>query len=188
MESLEDLSKAVKALEARVRELEDERQIREVLAHAGYSADCKRDDDYVALWTDDAVYDMASTVSYPDGTSQAVENRYTGKSGLREVIADPDVHHRPGFYGHSLHVGQSNMVSHIQGDSAVVNSYSFLYQEHDGSVALVSAANNQWTLRRVDGAWLLQSRRRRQAGTQAFVDNLDATLAPLEDEPQAPAS
>ena len=175
MDSLEALHKRLEELEARLGEIEDERAVRDLINRYGYHADCQRDEEWVDLWTEDGVYDLLSTVNYPDGSTRVLEQSWSGRDGLRELITDPLGHHRPGFYGHSMHTGGSSMVVHIDGDTAVANSYSFLYQEHDGAVELVSAANNQWTLRRTDGRWLLRERRRRQVGTQEFRDNLDAT-------------
>jgi hypothetical protein len=57
--SKEDLESRLLKLEARIRELEDERHIRELLARYGYNADCCRDKEYVELYTDDGVMDLS---------------------------------------------------------------------------------------------------------------------------------
>src|ERR1700722_6140054 len=103
MELLEELSAKVLELESRLRTLEDEREIRDLLARHGYNFDCQRDEEWVELGTEDGVYDLASTVNYPDGSTRELKQSWTGPSGLREFINHPDGHHRPGFYGHSMH-------------------------------------------------------------------------------------
>jgi hypothetical protein len=177
MGSSEALGARMDGLEARLQEIEDERAIRDLVNRYGYNADGQRDDRWVDLWTEDGVYDLLSTVNYPDGSTRVLERSWAGKDELRALITDPLGHQRSGFYGHSMHTGGSSMVVHVDGDRALANSYSFLYQEHDGTVDLVSAADNQWTLVRVGGEWLIRERRRRQVGTTAFIENLDATPA-----------
>jgi hypothetical protein len=177
MDTLEDLRAEVRALRGRVQELEDEREIRALFARHDYNFDCGRDEAWLALWTEDGSYDLVSTVKYPDGSTREIAQSWTGLAELRAFVTHPEGHHRPGFYGHSMHTADTNMVIHVQGDSATVNSYSLLYQEHGGAVSLVSAANNQWTLKKIDGAWRFHTRRRRQVGSPLFRDNLDATPA-----------
>jgi len=175
MSTLEELSAQVQALQKRVQELEDERAIRDLMSRHDYNFDCGRDEEWLRLWTKDGAYDLVSTVKYPDGSSREVAQCWSGADGLREFVSHPEGHHRPGFYGHSMHSAGNNMVVHVHGDTAKVNSYSLLYQEHEGTVSLVSGANNQWTLQKVDGKWHFQARRRRQIGSPSFKDNMDAT-------------
>ena len=47
------------ALERRVRELEDEREIRNLLGWYAYYADGRHDEEWVDLWTEDGVYDLS---------------------------------------------------------------------------------------------------------------------------------
>jgi hypothetical protein len=175
MESVDELRAMVLALAARVEELEDEREIRDLLAHYAYNADCMRDERWVQLWTDDAVYDLTSTVNYPDGSIRKQERNWTGVEGMRDLITDPLGHHRPGFYGHSMHAASVNMTVQIDGDTAVANTYSYLYQEQESDVQLVSAASNEWLLSKVDGRWAIRERHRGQVGTPSFAQHLGAT-------------
>ena len=176
MTSLEELASRIERLERRLQECEDEREIRELLSRYGYNADCRRDEEYVALWTDDASYELAITMT--DGDQGGVTTyAWHGRDGIRDLITDPNHHNRPGFYGHSMHVSTENLVVHITGDSAIANGYSLLYKEEDGQILLISAGSNQWTLRRVDGRWLIQGRERAQTGTEDFIHCLRATSA-----------
>jgi hypothetical protein len=74
-----------------------------------------------------------------------------------------------------MHVSGVNLVIHIDGDDAVANSYSLLYKEEEGAIRLISAGSNEWTLRRVDGTWLIKGRTRSQTGTTSFATRLSAT-------------
>jgi hypothetical protein len=167
-----DVQARLAALEARIKELEDDRAIREVLARYGYNADGCRDEAYIALYTDDGVMNLTVGPGTPHYKGVMV---WKGKDELRQFITDPGAHHRPGFYGHSMHVQGNNIVTHIDGDQAVVNSYSIVLHDDDGNLRLQSAGNNQWQLKKVDGQWLIQERRRRQVGDGHYTGNLDAT-------------
>src|SRR4051812_23545510 len=115
MADMEQLEARIRKLEARVEELEDERAIRELLARYGYNADNCRDEAYLALFTEDGAMNLSSA-------QYAGMPRWEGQAALKAFITDPKVHHRPGFYGNSMHMQGNNMVSHISGDTAVVNS------------------------------------------------------------------
>jgi SnoaL-like domain len=159
-------------LERRLGALEDDKAVRELIVRHDYCFDTMRDDDWLELWTGDGVYDLLSTLHYPDGSVGTVAQRWQGPEELRQFIANPETHHRPGFYGHSMHMAGQEMVVHVDGDHATATSYSLLFQEVEGSLSILSGANSAWTLRRVDGVWKLRERRRRQVGTPEFAANL----------------
>src|SRR4029077_15793878 len=96
-----------------VKELQDDRAIREVLARYGYNADVCRDEAYVNLYTEDGGIDL--------GLPERMR-RYEGKAQIREFINDPPSH-KDSHYGRRLHVNGNNLVTHIKGDEAVANSY-----------------------------------------------------------------
>jgi hypothetical protein len=56
-----------------------------------------------------------------------------------------------------------------------VDSYSLVLQGDGPNVSMVSAGNNQWRMRKVNGKWLFKERRRRQIGDPDYTTNLDAT-------------
>jgi hypothetical protein len=171
---MEELSLAIENLERRVRACEDEREIRELLSRYGYNADGCRNDEYVALWTDDATYELNVVMTEGDNVEEMIRT-WHGKDGMRDLITDSNGHSRPGFYGHSLHVSDVNLVIHVDGDDAVANGYSLLYKEVDGVIHLISAGSNEWKLRRTDGNWLIRARSRSQMGTAGFAEQLRAT-------------
>jgi uncharacterized protein (TIGR02246 family) len=167
MATVEALEARIKQLEARMSELEEERAIRDLLARYGFNADCGRDDAFADLFTEDTVFDLQAT-SY----GEVVDRRTTGREALREYRA---AHRNPDFYGHALHMQGNNVVIHIDGDSAVVNSYSVVLHDDKGTLRLWTAGNNQWALQKVDGQWLIKERRRREVGAPGWTENLDAT-------------
>ena len=67
------------------------------------------------------------------------------------------------------------MVTHVDGDEAVANSYQFAIAVDENGVRLLSAGNNQWQLRKIDGKWYIKERRGAYLGDEAFTGNMDAT-------------
>ena len=170
MSEIEALKAELGKLKARVEQLEDERQVRELLARYGYNADCCRDDEYVDLWTDDGSFDLLATTY-----GKTEKREWHGRQAIDEFIRDPATHHVPGFYSHAMHMQGNNVVAHIQGDTAVVNSYSIVLHDDKGNLRLRTAGNNQWIFKKVDGKWLIRERRRREIGGAGYTGNLDAT-------------
>lgn len=163
----------VENLTKRVRALEDEREIRELLSRYGYNADAGRDEAYLDLFTEDGAYDISMGESH---SAYPTIVRFEGRDALRDFIKDPRAHHRPDYYRQSLHVQGNNVVVHVEGDSAVVNSYSIVLRRSDASAAYLHAAGtNRWLLERVDGSWRIKERRRREIGHPDIDENLSAT-------------
>lgn len=163
----EDVAQRIRDLEARVQHLEDERSIRELLARYGYNADTCRDEAYLDLFEDEAVMDF--------GAASPLVTRVEGKEQLRALIMDPSGHHGP-WYGSTMHLQGNNLVVHVAGDEAVVNSYTLrLVRDPDGAMRLTECANNEWRVRRVDGSWRFVERRRRAVGEPEYTTNIAAT-------------
>jgi hypothetical protein len=168
----ESLEERISALEARLSDVEDDIAVRELIVRHDYCLDAMRDEEWLSLWTEDGAYDLLSTLTYPDGSVRTVAKVWHGPDQLRQFISDPEVHHRPGFYGHSMHMASQEMMVNVDGDTATATSYSLLLQESDGAISILSGANSRWKLQRVDGAWRLHERRRRQVGSAEFGPNL----------------
>jgi hypothetical protein len=103
--------------EARLRVLEDEKAIRELISAYCYHADSGHDDELLALFTEDGV--LSSKVGDHAHAT-------TGTEQLRAQIADPAGHHRPDLYRHGLHLLGENLVVDVSGDEATASSYSLL--------------------------------------------------------------
>lgn len=173
MADTEDLEARLARLEARVRELEDDREIRDVLARYGYTADNCEDEAFIDLYTDDGAIKVSR--GRRGGADFAGEGWtvWNEKEGLRRFITHPQGHHRPELYGKSMHLQGNNLVTHISGDEAVAHSYQVAIVAEDGSVRMLSAGNNQWQLRRVDGKWRIRERRGAYLGDDHFISNID---------------
>ena len=159
------LEATVTELTAKVHELEDDRAIRDLLARYGYMADTGREEAFVNLYTDDGALRLTANVS---GAGDDGFNEWHGKDAIREFNALRRGHHR-------MHIQGPNLVTYIDGDEAVANGYQFAIGKEDGVVKLISAGNNQWSFRRVDGAWYIKERRGTYLGDAQFDDNMDAT-------------
>ena len=154
--------------------MEDDRAIRDVLARVGYTADDCEDDAFVALFTDDGGIRLSNPKAKEafggDGFAE-----WQGRDGVHEFITHPKGHHRPELYGKSMHLHGNNLVTRIDGDEATAGSYGAALVAGDDGVSVLSAGNNHWRLRRVDGRWLLVERRGTSLGDEYFASNLDET-------------
>ena len=70
---------------------DDRRRLAELLGRYGFCADMGLHDDWLALWTQDGVYDIvASPATRAYGGKRRV---FAGQAGLRELIEDTDWSH-----------------------------------------------------------------------------------------------
>lgn len=168
----EDFDARITRLESELASLRADKAIRELLAKHDYCLDSRRDDEWLALWTRDGLYDLVSRVVYPDASAKTFTETWQGSERLAEFITNPEGHHRPGFYGHSMHTASHNLVINVSGNEATARSYSVLYQESQGGIQLLSAGSNLWKLRRSASEWLLSERHKRQVGDAAFAEPL----------------
>lgn len=156
----DDLAARVAALEARLQELEDDRAIRQLLARYGFHADLGRSDAYVELYTEDGAIDSGAS------------RRWEGRDDLRQFITNPQGH--KSIEGRCLHLQGNNLVTHIQGDAAVAESYSVVLVREDDGLRLFACNVNRWTLRKVEGHWKIRERLIRSPGTGGFTEVLAA--------------
>ena len=159
-------------LETRLGALEDEREIRELLARYGHFADAALDDEYFGLFTDDTVMDVSSG-HLPDPYAVI---RWEGLDAMREFLAIRSAEHGDGFVGSSLHMQGNNLTVKVDGDNAVANNYSFVLHQTGVEVHLVSASINEWKFRRIDGRWLITQRLRRMVGAPDTAAVLRASV------------
>lgn len=160
-DSIDDLRSQVLALAGRVRELEDERTIRELLSEYGYCSDAGDDVEYVNLYTEDGVLDVTMG---PSHFEFAGVSRWAGHEALAEFIANPNAHHIVGFYQHSLHVQGNNVTIEIDGDEATAIGYSIVLQQTPTGISMVAAGVNRWRFRRHESGWRISERVRREPG------------------------
>jgi len=161
-------------LEARVAMLEDERQLRDLLAAYSFTADLYRGPDWVELWTDDGVYDLGDQ-NRPD----AYTGRFTGPDELLALITG-DGMPPPGRSQHHVH---GPVTFRIDGDHATAEGYSVTFVQGDPAAGDGGAADagdqkadvwtigfSRWTFHRVDGRWKIGRRDRRELGAADQAD------------------
>ena len=154
--STDGLGDRIEQLEAQVRRLEEERDLRELLARYSFTADLFRGQPWVDLWTDDGVYEL-SAEERADGHPQ----RYAGRDELMALITGPGMPPP----GRSQHHTQGPLVFRIDGDRAVAEGYSVTYVNRPSGNEVWNMGFSRWTFRRVDGVWKIERRQRREIGS-----------------------
>ena len=161
------LEATVAELRAQVQQLEDDREIRQLIAKYAYTIDTVNADGFRALFTDDSVMKLRAKnlLDSPD-QEYAV---FDGKDGIEKFIG---VWRGP----KAMHVHGGCLLTDITGDEATANSYNICLQRDggafDGVMEVPDSGNSQWEFRRVDGHWLIKERRASYLGDGKF----DVTL------------
>lgn len=153
-------------LEARLGRLEDERELRALLGRYGFCADMGLHDDWVALWTDDGVYDIVASPATKAYRGERLV--FEGREGLRRLIEDPAGHMN--IEGRSGHLSAIDLRVHVDGDSAYGESYDLVIVREPQGMVVWGAGMNRWAFRRVDGSWLIAERVRRALGGERLRD------------------
>jgi ketosteroid isomerase-like protein len=126
------------ALEARVRMLEDQLAVQQLLNRWGPAVDTGDSTAAAALWTDDGV--LESEISYldgPAGVAAMVES-----DGQQALI-------RQGC----AHVQAFPLIT-VDGDRATATGYSRVYlHQDDGSYEVWRVSANRWEFARTTGGW-----------------------------------
>lgn len=168
---MSDIEQRLAALEERVRELEDEREIRELLSRYGYYADACLDDEYLALFTEDGAMDVSQ-----GGTDDPYSVlRWQGQEAMRKFLTDRTAAHGNGFAGRSMHLQGNNLTVTVRGDTAVAAGYSFIFHQDGPQLKLLSASTNSWKLTKTGGVWRIAERKRRMLGAPDTADVLTST-------------
>jgi SnoaL-like domain len=161
-----DLDERLRALEARVRLLEDQLAIYQVMAAYGPAADAGATDQAVALWTGDGIYDLHARVMV----------------GHEEIARELEGEWHQGLIGRgSAHIVSMPKVE-ITGDSAVATCHSRLYRrEGDGDYRVISCSANRWEFVCGPHGWRVTRRVSRQLdGSAQSHTILAGDLAPSE--------
>jgi SnoaL-like domain len=162
-------------LAARVRRLEDERDIRALLAHYAFNADLGRSRAWVELFTEDGAVDLGETVDAMSGA--AAPHGYPARPrfvGHEELLLDfiTALPHRRVERRSQHHTAGGPLVVEVDGDEATASGYSLLITRDTDAFRIEVAAFNHWMLRRVDGTWRIAERRIRPIGSAEAADIL----------------
>jgi hypothetical protein len=144
------LAARLDALELRVRELEDERELRDVLTRYSFGADVFRGPQWVGLFTEDGSYDLG-----PQNVEGGFSGRFTGPEELLALITGPGM--PPAF--------------DISGDTASAQTYSITYQlDEQDRCEVYCLGFSRWAFRREAGRWHIAARHRRELGSGAEAE------------------
>lgn len=168
------LAERLGALELRVRELEDERALRDLLTRYSFGADIFRGPQWVGLFTDDGRYDLG-----PGNVAGAYSGSFTGPDDLLALITGPGM--PPAGRAQHFH---GPMTFSISGDTATAETYSITYQLDDRDRCEVYCLGfSRWTFRRERGRWRIAARQRRELGAGGeteVIGPIDRTGPPGE--------
>ena len=149
---------AADSFRERLRVLEDREAIRDVLTRYAFTADSRQMDAFLALWTEDAVF-------------EANGKDWHGRDGVLAVMNQPATASL--LLPHAVQHLFVNPSICVTGDAASVVVYSLLVTEQDGERAIHSAGFNRFELRRVGPDWQIARRLRRGLGS----DNASGLLS-----------
>lgn len=127
---------------ARLRRLEDDRDIRQLIASYGPAVDAGDPDAAARLWVSDGVYDV-------DGW------RMEGRAEIRAMVAS-DAHQNLVAKGCCHFLGPC--VVTVSGDEAVALCESLVLIRDGDGYRVWRAAANHFALQRIDGRWLINTR------------------------------
>lgn len=141
------------SVEARLRRLEDEREIADTLNLYGHYADTGRHAAFVDLFTADATIELLGGT--PDG-AHGEREVWTGREEIRAYIDDPTMHMK--IEGRCMHLAALNLRIEWDGDAATAHSDSVVLLREDGVTSIYGAGFTTWEMRHDDGRWRIARR------------------------------
>lgn len=152
---------------ARLRRLEDEHDIAQLIASYGLAVDAANADGAAALWSEDGSYDVEDW----NMQSQADVHAMVSSTFHRDLVSKGCCH----FIGPS--------VVTVGGDEAVAISESLVLVRDGAGYRVWRATANHFELRRIDGRWRISRRTSRvldgQPGAHALLrSGLAGAVAP----------
>jgi uncharacterized protein (TIGR02246 family) len=133
------------ALEARLRQLEDERDIARLMASYGPLVDSGAAEEVAALWEPDGVYDID-------------EVYLAGREQIRAMVRSSA--HQGWIRGGCAHVVGPPHIT-VDGDEAVAVCHSLMVVHEEGRYVVRRATANHWRLRRGETGWQVTTRTNR---------------------------
>ncbi|MFD8566876.1 nuclear transport factor 2 family protein [Streptomyces sp. NPDC059639] len=140
-----DAQDRLAVLEARLRLLEDERDIGRLMASYGPLVDSGAADDVAGLWAPDGVYDID-------------ELYLGGRDEIRAMVRSAA--HQGWIEGGCAHVVGPPHIT-VDGDTAVAVCHSLMVVHDEGRYAVRRATANHWLLRRTAEGWRVTTRTNR---------------------------
>jgi hypothetical protein len=130
------------ALERRIRLLEDQIAIYQLMAAYGPAADSGSTRRATSLWAEDGVYDLHS-------------RRMTGRDEIAQEL-EGEWHQGLIAQGSAHIVSMPHVV--IDGDHAIATCHSRLYRREGDGYHVISCSANRWEFGRGEGGWQVRRR------------------------------
>lgn len=129
-------------LDARLRQLEDQIAIYQLLASYGPAADSRSGQDVASLWLEDGRYDFGGTP-------------LVGSEAIAELV---DLETHRGYVARGCaHVIGLPLIR-VEADSATATGYSRVYVRDGDGWKVERASANRWELVRTEGGWRVANR------------------------------
>lgn len=150
------------ALEARLRALEDERDITMLVASYGPLVDAGEAERVAALWTEEGIYD--------------VDELFMGSRSEIDAMVRSEAHQGLIDRGCSHFLGPAHVS--VDGDRAVAVCESVLLVRHEGRTLVARIGANRWELVRTTDGWRTTRRTTRALDGRADARALLAATEP----------
>ena len=158
----------IEELLQRVQVLEDERELRQVMATYAFHADLGASRAWVDLFTEDGAVDLGDSVMAMTGGAPPpgypVSPRFQGPEQLLLNFITALPHRR--IEGRSQHHTVGPVIFDIEGDEASARGYSLVITRREGELGIEAANFNRWRFRREGGRWRIVERAMRPIGSQ----------------------
>jgi hypothetical protein len=155
---MSDMEQRFAALETRLKELEDQIAIYQLMSAYGPLVDSGDAAATSNLWVEDGVYDWGGG-STPPAPDAPVKEGAAGAAYNRAAIADMvrGSYHQDIIEGGAGHViGLPHIV--LKGDTAIATSYSRLYRRDGDNFRVWRVGANRWEFVRTLDGWRVQTR------------------------------
>jgi ketosteroid isomerase-like protein len=139
---MDTVDQRLHAMESRIRHLEDQVAIYQLMASYGPAVDSGSTDVATALWAEDGVYDLHSRVM-------------VGRAAIAEEL-EGEWHQGLIAHGSGHIVSMPHLV--IDGDAAVATCHSRLYRREGDGYRVISASANRWEFVRGERGWRVTRR------------------------------
>jgi hypothetical protein len=155
---MSDIEQRFTALEARMKELEDQVAIYQLMSAYGPLVDSGDAEATSNLWVEDGIYDWGGGTQ-PSAPDAPVKEGAAGAAYSRAAIADMvrGPYHQEIIQGGAGHViGLPHIV--LSGDTAVATSYSRLYRRDGENFRIWRVGANRWEFVRTPDGWRVKTR------------------------------
>jgi hypothetical protein len=148
---MDELEERLRALEARLRAVEDELALYRLMTSYGPAADSGDGEKASEIWTEDGVYDADGPGVMP------------GRAAIAAMLAGEG--HQAMVPG-CAHVNTPVVIT-VDGDVATAVGYSQVWRTDDGTHRVFRLAANLWEFARTEEGWRVVRRTNRRLDTEA---------------------